>query len=181
MIPRLLIAACFLMPAHALAEGCADVGPPLSVREKPLFDNLTATTSQIDGETKARAIWQLWHTAPDPQAQELLDRGVRRIRSADFAEAQRILSDLITYCPDYAEGWNQRAFARFLDGDLEGSLEDLDKTLQLEPKHFAAMAGRGLTLLRQGRELLAHQALRDAVAIYPWLTERRLLPPDQKI
>lgn len=181
MIRHALILAALLFPAHATAETCADPGPPLSVIDKPSFDELSASTSEPQGQALARDIWRRWHTAPDARAQDLLDRGVRRIRVSDYPEAQRILSDLIVYCPGYAEGWNQRAYARFLAGDLDGSLEDLDRTLKLEPKHFAAMAGRGLTLLRQGRELLAHKALREAVAIFPWLSERRLLPPDQKI
>ena len=136
----------------------------------------------MQGREAADRIWRSWHVAPDPQAQALLDTAKRRLREADYPEAERLLDQLVAYCPDYAEGWNQRAFARFLAGDLDGALEDLDRTLELEPMHFGAMTGRALTLMRQGRAELGQQALRDAIAINPWITERYLLaePPGQK-
>ena len=112
---------------------------------EPLFESLRKAKSEREGRARSRIIWDLWYVAPDMKAQTLLDRGVRKIREADYAGAQRILSELVEYCPLFPEGWNQRAFARFLADDLDGSLEDLDRTLQLEPRHFGALAGRGLT------------------------------------
>lgn len=150
-------------------------------QQEPLFKKLLEATNEREGNVRARVIWDIWHIAPDPKSQNLLNLGKRKLREASYGEAQRILTELIEYCPDYAEGWNQRAFARYLAGDLDGSLEDLDRTLTLEPKHFAAMAGRGLTLLRQGRDALGHQAIREAITVNPWLSERHLLPPGQKI
>lgn len=176
-----LIAALLLAPATPFAGECPITDQAaLDRRLAPLIEHLTAAPSEREGDLRADDIWIIWRTAPDSRAQELLDRGVRRIRVSDYAEAERLLGELIAYCPDYAEGWNQRAFARFLSGDFDGALQDLDKTLELQPRHFAAMAGRGLTLLKQGRTLLGHRAIRDAVAIHPWMRERHLLPPDQK-
>ncbi len=62
-------------------------------------------------------------------------------------------------------------------------MADLDRTLELEPRHFGALAGKALTLLRQGRAVLGQKALREAVAVNPWITERALLatPPGVKI
>ena len=169
-------------PVLAQAQVC-EVPDAATVAEQrePLFQKLLDAPNEQQGTARARVIWDIWHIAPDPKSQNLLNLGKRKLRNSDYAGAQETFSELIDYCPDYAEGWNQRSFAKFLAGDLDGALEDLDRTLELEPRHFAALAGKGLTLLRQGRELLAHQAIRDAVAINPWLSERHLLPPDQKI
>jgi lipoprotein NlpI len=108
---------------------------------------------------------------------------MRRIRVADFTGAEAVLDELVAYCPDYPEGWNQRAFARFLQGDHDGSLEDLARTLELEPRHFGALAGQGLNFLRQGRDRLAQTALRAAIDLHPWMNERHLIAPEpgQKI
>ena len=175
-----LAVAILIVPLFAWAE-CVVPDEPVSQQQAPLFEKLLNAPDEAQGHVRARVIWDIWHIAPDPRSQNLLNLGKRKLRNADYAGAQETFSELIEYCPDYAEGWNQRAFAKFLAGDLDGSLEDLDRTLELEPRHFAAMAGKGLTLLRQGRQVLAHKALRDAVAINPWLSERHLLPPDQKI
>jgi tetratricopeptide (TPR) repeat protein len=178
---RLALALC-LLPLHAMAEPCPASDPALAIERAPLFGELREAPNEMRGREVADRIWRSWHVAPDPEAQALLDTAKRRLREADYPEAERLLDALVAYCPDYAEGWNQRAFARFLAGDLDGALQDLDRTVELEPMHFGALTGRALTLLRQGRAELGQQALRQAVAINPWVTERHLLvePPGQK-
>ena len=169
------------VPAFSLAQDCIVPDPKTANAERePMFEALLKARNEAQGRKRASSIWESWHKAPNQKAQELLNIGKSKLREANYVAAQELLTELIEYCPTYAEGWNQRAFAKFLAGDLEGSLEDLDRTLQLEPRHFGALAGRGLTLLRQGRTLLAHKALREAVAIHPWIGERHLLPPEQK-
>jgi tetratricopeptide (TPR) repeat protein len=61
-------------------------------------------------------------------------------------------------------------------GRLDDSLADIDKVLAIEPRHFGALSGRVLIYLKQGKHA---QALRDmiaALAIHPYLSERRLFP-----
>jgi tetratricopeptide (TPR) repeat protein len=177
------LALLCLLPLPALAAPCPEPDPALAAERAPLFEALRAAPTEMQGREIADRIWQSWHVAPDAQAQSLLDTGLRRLREADYAEAERTLSELVAYCPDYAEGWNQRAFARFLAGDLDGALADLDQALELEPLHFGALTGRALALLRQGRAGPGQDALRAAVAVNPWVAERHLLvpPPGQKI
>lgn len=179
IVPLLLA----LTASLAAADECPvqDVAA-LAVERAPYFAALQEAPNEMEGREAADGIWRSWHIAPDPKAQDLLDAGVRRLREADYAEAERLFSQLVTYCPAYPEGWNQRAFVRFLAGDHDGALADLDRTLELEPRHFGALAGRALTLMRQGRAQLGQKALREAVAINPWITERHLLasPPGEK-
>ena len=155
----------------------------LDAERAPLFAELKAAPTEVAGREIAGKIWQSWSTAPDPMAQDFLDRGSQRIAWSDFDEAERLLSELVAYCPDFPEGWNQRAFARYLAGDLDGALADIERTLALEPRHFGALAGKALTLFRMGEDALGHLALSEAVAIHPWLSERHLLnrQPGEKI
>lgn len=178
---RLSLLLC-LLTLPALAETCPSPDPALAAGRAPLFEALRKAPNEMRGRDIADRIWDSWHIAPDAEAQVLLDTAKRRLREADHPEAERLLSGLVAYCPDYAEGWNQRAFVRFLSGDLDGALADLDRTLELEPMHFGALTGRALTLLRQGRTGLGQKALRQAVTVNPWITERYLLiePPGQK-
>lgn len=131
------------------------------------------------GEGEARRLtielWTLWTDAPDATAQQLLDEGMQRRSNYDFLGARNALERLIAYCPDYAEGYNQRAFASYLGGDYAAALEDLDRALEIMPNHVAALSGKGLTLLGLGRNEEAQEALRAAVALNPWLQERSLL------
>ena len=105
----------------------------------------------------------------------LMDRAMERRRNYDFAGAVAVLDELLGLAPDWAEAWNQRATVRFLQEDYEGSLEDIRETLEREPRHFGAMAGMAIILLRQGRAELAQSTLRQALGIHPWLRERSLV------
>lgn len=128
-------------------------------------------------------LWEIWLMAPDERAQVMLDSAVERMRLGDLDRAIETLSDLIDYCPDYAEGYNQRAFAHFLKQDFEPALKDLDKALAILPEHIGALSGKGLTLIGMGRAQAAQKALRAAVDLHPWLSERSLLvdPPGEEL
>ena len=39
---------------------------------------------------------------------------------------------------------------RFAKGDLDGSMEDVEHVLKLEPKHFGAIEGMAMILQRTG-------------------------------
>ncbi|MEM6621274.1 MAG: hypothetical protein AAF674_03530 [Pseudomonadota bacterium] len=178
LIPLALVLA---LGAQAAAADCPLTDPVArDVRTGPLFQELAQSSEEDSGMQVASQIWSIWAEAPDATAQELLDFGMTRIRWGEFGEAEKALSRLVTYCPDYPEGWNQRAFARFLMRDYDGAMSDLDRTLELEPRHFGALAGQGLTLLSQGDREQGMEALRRAVNVHPWINERHLLPPEEK-
>jgi tetratricopeptide (TPR) repeat protein len=172
----ILFALCLLVAAPARAADC----PPVPDRAAE-FDALVVDLQAAKGEAQARDIsarmWEIWTDAPDSLAQSLLDRGMGLRGAGDFAGSAAVLGDLVEYCPAYAEGWNQRAFARFLSRDFEAALADLDAALALSPRHLGALSGRALTLLGLGRTDEARAALNAALAINPWLAERRLADP----
>lgn len=158
--------------------GMAETCPPHTVDEAEkanLMQLIQSAPSELIGADYAKQMWLYWADAPDDIAQEMLDLGMQRIRYADLSGAVRILDDLVAYCPDYAEGYNQRAFANYLRQDFEKALTDLDRAIALSPDHFAALSGRALTLIGMGRTELAQVSLRKAVRLNPWMSERALL------
>lgn len=174
--------AILALPVLAAAEVC----PPADMqveRQAELIDALRAAESEAEARPFNDALWQIWLTAPDRHAQDLLDSGMARREMYDFEAAERVFAELIAYCPDYAEGWNQRAFARFLRGDFEAALGDLDAALDRSPAHIGALSGKALTLMQLGQEAEAQAVLRDALALHPWLGERHLLqePPGDEL
>ena len=101
--------------------------------------------------------------------------GMRRRELADLPGSIQVLDELVAYCPDYAEGYNQRAFANFLRRDLDAALPDLDRALELNPTHLGALTGRAMTLMGLGRIDEGQADLRTALGLNPWLAERSLL------
>lgn len=141
--------------------------------------SLIAKAQSVQSEAAARELntemWLLWRDAPDARAQELLDRGIERREAYDFEAAYGALDELVSYCPEYAEGYNQRAFVQFLRADYASALEDLERALEISPTHIAALSGKALSLMGLGRMDAAQATLREALALNPWLPERSML------
>jgi tetratricopeptide (TPR) repeat protein len=168
-----ILPLCLIAPP-AFAEVC----PPVADHSSRLTE-IVADLSVSRGEGEARVLteelWTLWTDAPDDRAQAMLDEGMRQRSGFDFLGARDTLDELVQYCPDYAEGYNQRAFANYLRQDFSAALVDLDRALEIIPNHIAALSGKGLTLMGLGRHDEAQDALRAAVEMNPWLQERSLL------
>lgn len=170
-----LAAAVFLFLAPAGA-GAAET--PRQRERRLLFERLRNAATEREGRMAEDAVWRMWMAeAPTPAVAEAVAEAMRARAGYDFARALSILDGVVADAPGYAEGWNQRAFIRFLREDLDGSLEDIERTLALEPNHFAALAGKATILMRQGRVEVGQAALRRAVGIHPWLKERSMLIP----
>ena len=116
-------------------------------------------------------IWSLWSASDSPTAEILLQQSARAVEDGAPAEALSILDRLIGAFPDYAEAWNKRATLYFLMKRDDQALKDLEKVLDLEPRHFGALAGRGMILERQKKYSAAREAFEDALAVNPTLEQ----------
>jgi tetratricopeptide (TPR) repeat protein len=161
-----------LVTAFALAGPApADQNDP---RLGPLFAKLKATKDAREGARLTRAIWARWFDTENPAVKELIRRGQAHLRLRRIAIAAALFDRVVRIAPDYAEGWNRRATVRYLQGNYEGSLSDIARTLKLEPRHFGALSGRGLVLLKLGRDREALAAFRAALAVNPHLRAARI-------
>ena len=68
------------------------------------------------------------------------------VRAGDLGAAEAVYTRVIEEVPGFSEGWNRRATVRFYQRDYDGSLEDIEQTLKLEPRHFGAFWGLGMIL-----------------------------------
>jgi tetratricopeptide (TPR) repeat protein len=164
----------FICLAGPTFAGCP-APPDISDRLTALVAQAQDAENEIEGRKISGRMWQLWLRAPDAAAQEVLDRGMRARASFDFVGALAAFDRLIDYCPEYAEGFNQRAFVHFLREDYGQALLDLDKALILSPRHVGAQSGRALTLMNLDRPAEAREQLLEALENDPWLSERFLL------
>ncbi len=102
-----------------------------------------------------------------PAMDLLLRRGRAALDADRYDEAIEHFSALIDHAPDFAEAWNARATAFFAAGQIGPALSDVRKTLELEPRHFAAWQGLGILMTEMNRPELALRAFRQAAAIHP--------------
>jgi len=147
--------------------------------KEDLMTQLAQAQSEPEGREAEAKVWEFWFSeSPNTEVRTLLDAGRERIQAYDFEAAENHLNEVVKAAPDYAEGYNQRAYARFLRENFEDSLSDLEKTLELEPDHFGALSGMYHILRIQNRTTAAMDVLRQAVTIHPWIQERGALPKD---
>lgn len=165
--------ALFLLSSAAFAE-CT----PLPDRTEALdavYDRLSEARNDMEARAINGELWEIWLDAPDEVAQAMLDRGMALREGFDFRGSIEALDELIAYCPDFPEAYNQRAFAAFLARDFDRALTDLDVVLETFPRHLGALSGKALTLIEMGRREEAIPPLQAALALNPFMSERFLL------
>jgi tetratricopeptide (TPR) repeat protein len=167
-----LAVASFAVPARAQTaapEPAAEAAEPRTRAE--LLDTLLLRLANSPDESSAavveRAIWELWLTSGSDTIDLLMDRAVKAMRDRDMPLALDLLNAVVELAPDYPEGWNKRATVLFSLREYGRSLQDVERVLALEPRHFGALSGLGLIMLEIGAKEQALAAFRKALAIHP--------------
>lgn len=138
-----------------------------------LFERLQATQDASVAAETIEAIWDIWTTADDPDAQALMNRGEALIAAGQARRAVEIYDRLIEMRPGWAEAWNKRATAHFMAGDLTASVADIQETVEREPRHFGAWSGLGLIYARRGQPEPALRAFEKALELNPHMDGAR--------
>ena len=119
---------------------------------------ITATESQI---------WAIWVEHPNAEVEQLMLVGTQRMNTQQYAEAMLVFNRLTEIFPMYAEGWNKRATLHYLLGNFDASISDIEKTLELEPRHFGALSGLGMVFIKQEELDKAKKAFEDLIKVHP--------------
>jgi len=158
-------------PAVGLSESAAK-------ERANLFAALAAAKNDADDRTIEDRTCAFWRSFADAESQDLLEESREAQLRFDYDEAIIYLKALVQHSAQFAEGWNQLGYVYFLAGKYDASLQTIDHVLELEPMHYAALAGKGIILIQQGKVDEAQAPLKRALAIDPWLKERNLIGKD---
>jgi len=131
-----------------------------------LLETLDDDDSAVRAQAE-RAIWAIWSRSGDPEVDRLFAEGIEHLAHRRLVESVQVFSRIIELKPEFAEGWNKRATALFLAGDLDASAADCDEVLKRNPSHFGALSGYGLISIQQGRLERALDYFERALAINP--------------
>ena len=137
-----------------------------------LFRCLSICTSVEAPETED-LIWGAWMHHPHRAAAVALDAATRDIAAKRYDIAETRLSLLLRSAPEYAEAWHKRATLYYLLGRDAECLQDISRTLELEPRHFAAMLHFAEILLGEGATEEARFAFAAALTLNPHLPRAR--------
>src|SRR3989337_525548 len=120
-----------------------------------------------------RALWEIWCRSGDPETDWLLQEGIEAMGRQALGRAVEIFSRVIAMAPGFAEGYNKRATALYLQGEYGRSIADCEATLERNPSHLACLSGQGLChlALRQFRQ--AQACFRKALSLHPRIEATR--------
>ena len=138
-----------------------------------LFERLRVTSSKAEAEAAQQQIWQIWIESDDMLANRLMQQGIQAMVTRQHALALEYFDRLVERAPGFAEGWNKRATVYYLMENYEASVLDIERTLELEPRHFGALSGLGMIYDAIGEPAAALRSFEAAVAINPHLDGTR--------
>lgn len=136
-----------------------------------LFKRLSSVVDPDQATAAEDRIWSLWMTHRNAAAARVLDLATDDIAARRFDIADTRLTRLLRSCPDFAEAWNKRATLYYMLGRDEESIADIRRALQLEPRHFGALAGFGEICLEHGDSEAALIGFYAALRLHPHLQE----------
>lgn len=182
----LVVTAALLAGTPALAQqpdGRAPMAAPPDSRAPDsrqaaqALDRLLGRLHQAESEAAAKtveqAVWDAWMRSGSPTVDLLMQQAEKAMAESQHRIAISILSTAIELEPEFPEVWNRRATAYYLNRQFKKSLADAEQVLELEPRHFAALAGLGMLHKELGDQRAALQAFRRALAIHPFLSVAR--------
>ena len=124
----------------------------------------------------AQQIWTLWSTHPtDEKLTSILDEGSRLVQDQQLTRAIDIFSKAIEIDPTWAEAWNKRATVFYMVGEFQKSQDDIDKVLELEKRHFGALAGQGMVNIKLKNYDKAKRSYQKVQEIYPAMQSSKVM------
>jgi tetratricopeptide (TPR) repeat protein len=156
--------------AGQLKQALAPKPTPEAARKQmldTLFERLRQASDPEAAQRIADSIERLWLQSQSDTANLLMQRAAASVMARQYPLALSLLDRLVALEPDWAEAWNQRATTRFLNGDADGAMADIDRVIKLEPRHFGALSGMGMILQGAGLNKSALQIFNQVLAIYP--------------
>ena len=140
------------------------------LRLEVLFNDLKTSVNMQKASLFEIQIWKIWMEHRNPNVQIPLYLGIEAMKHQKFENALDYFSQLILIEPEFAEGWNKRATVLYLMGRFQESEIDVQRTLELEPRHFGALSGQGLIRMALEDWSGAIQALEAGLRIHPHMT-----------
>ncbi|CAM5482734.1 tetratricopeptide (TPR) repeat protein [Aquamicrobium terrae] len=185
---RSVVAVCaalfltMMLPAVAAQDQAAaptPQPPPAGTPDQPpqnrtqrldaLFAKLKRERNEKAAERIANQIWQEWSQSGSASIDLMMQWSQKAIEEQKYDVALDFLDQVVTLDPTYAEGWNRRATVHFLMKNYAKSMVDIEKTLELEPRHFGALSGLAQIMADTGRKQAALEAWQRVLDIYPML------------
>jgi tetratricopeptide (TPR) repeat protein len=160
-----------LVSSHTDAKKVAILALGL-VGKRCCVDDLASALKDADPvvhQLAEHALWSVWFRCGTSEARAELLRGTQSMNNRDFDSAHHHFDLSIQLDPAFAEAYNQRAIAFYLQEEYSKSIADCRRTVMRMPVHFGAWAGMGHCQAHANQIEDAIDSYRKALAINPRL------------
>ena len=107
-----------------------------------LFLKLKLSDNTVLAKNYESKIWKIWlNSGSSDASNNQMQIGLKLMENGQLVHAQKVFEEISIKDPNWAESYNKIATIKFLKGDYSGSINDIQKTLKLEPRHFGAISG----------------------------------------
>ena len=124
--------------------------PAMADQNDPELDELFIQLRNVDDlETASRVekeIWAKWVHRDDELVDRFMSLGIRAMEAGALKLSLHQFTKVINLDKNFSEGWNKRATVHYMMGNFDKSVQDIEQTLALEPRHYGAMSGMALIL-----------------------------------
>jgi len=137
-----------------------------------LRDNLYAMLATSDDAEMAKRvagrIEKLWLASGSDTVDLLMQRASKAMKQKKLDQSLKFLDAVVDLAPDFAEGWNRRAFVYYKSGAVRRAAGDLRRVLALDPNHFKALHGLATIMAETGDEASAMKAYGRLLDVHPY-------------
>ena len=163
-------------PGIATDDEAAATTPAIAEDESPeaRLDRLFGALGNAEGGAADRIadeITSIWARSGSASMDLLLMRARKATNDEQYDKARAHLSALTRLAPDFAEAWNASATLYYIQEDYWRSVEHIERVLDLEPRHFGALAGLALILERVDRDAAALRTWGEVKALFPGMEQ----------
>lgn len=166
-----------LLSAAALAQPAPKPAPkppapkpeaqPKTVSQADLLAQLKKADSPEAAHPIEQKLMAMFRPSGSPSVDLLMTRAEAAAAAGDKGTARKLVDAITAIAPRYAEGWHVRAAMESAADDDTAAMVSLQKTVELNPNHFAAMVELGDMLQDYGDKAAALKLYRRALALNP--------------
>ena len=160
------MAAAAQAPKPAAKPAAKPAQPQKPLTETQLLEQLKKADSAEAAKPIEEKLAGLYRASGSPSIDLLMTRA-RAVALSDKKAARKLINAVTNIAPRYAEGWRTRAALESEMGEDAAAMVSLQKTVQINPRHFMALVELGDLLQEYGDKAQALKLYRQAAALNP--------------
>jgi tetratricopeptide (TPR) repeat protein len=160
------MAAAAQAPKPAAKPAAKPAQPQKPLTEAQLLEQLKKADSPEAAKPSEEKLAGLYRASGSPSIDLLMTRA-RAVALSDKKAARKLINAVTNIAPRYAEGWRTRAALESEMGEDAAAMVSLQKTVEINPRHFMALVELGDLLQEYGDKAQALKLYRQAAALNP--------------